>query len=104
MPDDLTNTDKKILFSDHDLLVRVNTVLDIMVKQQGEFIGKYERGHEEVVQRITALEVKQASHLEATKSNTDDIAALQKRSNWFDIINAGATATVAALMVFWKGK
>lgn len=102
MADDLTSTDKKILFSDHDLLVRLNTTLDFLVKQQADFNTLYQANNKDIIQRLTALEVKQAAHLESTKANTDDIASLQKRSNWFDIINAGATTIVAAVM-FWKG-
>jgi hypothetical protein len=102
MADDLTNTDKKIMFSDHDLLVRVNTILDVVVEQQREFNARYERGHADLVQRITALEVRQAAHMETTRGHADDILSLQKKTTMFDVINAAATAVVAALAIFWK--
>lgn len=92
------------MFSDHDLLVRVNTILDFIVKQNSEREARYLVDSKNVVERITALEVKQASHLETTKANTDDIFTLQKRGNLFDGINAAATAIVAALSFWWGNK
>jgi chemotaxis response regulator CheB len=104
MPNELTNTDKKIMFSDHDLLVRMNTVLDIVVKQQGEFITKYEKGHENIIQRVTALEINQAAHRQETKDNSTDIEALQKKSNLWDIGNSLGAVVAGALALFWGNK
>jgi hypothetical protein len=102
MPDELTNTDKKMIWSDHDLLVRLNTTNDMMVKQLSEFMLRYEKGHEDVVQRITALEVKQATNMEKLQANADDIAALQKKSGMWDLGNSIAVGIAAALG--WFGK
>jgi hypothetical protein len=104
MADDMTDTGRKMLFSDHDLLVRLNTTLDFLVQQQADFNTLYQANNKDIVQRLTALEVKQASHMELTNANTNDIATLQKRGNLFDGINAAATAIVAALSYLWGSK
>lgn len=102
MPEELTNTDKKMIWSDHDLLVRLVTQQDAIIKQLNDYATRYERGHEDVVQRIVALEVKQATTVERLQSNMDDIASLQKKSNIWDVGNSIAVAIAAALG--WFGK
>ena len=100
----MSDTDKKMIMTDHDLLVRLNTTMDIFVRQQGDFLVKYDKQHDEVIKRITTLEIGQKSQATELDDVRDDIASLKTRSNWWDFINSGAVAISTVVGVIFGNR
>jgi hypothetical protein len=103
MPEELTNTDKKIIYSDHDLLVRLTTLVENDLKRQEEFRTEYRTENKDIVQRLTALEVNQATNITQIKANQGDIADLQKKSDRNDVLNALGTVIAGAFAAWFGG-
>lgn len=100
---EVTDTDRKIFFSDHDLLVRLNTLMETNLKQWDSFTMRYEQSSQDILQRVAKLEVGQGVVQTLVENNKSEIDTLRKRGNFVDGINAAATAIVAAIMFIWKG-
>lgn len=100
MTDSFTDTDKKLIFTDHDLLVRLNTKMDMMIDEQKDFRRTYEDKHTDLVKRTSILEVEQARQNEALDNLCVSVGDLQKKSDRWDIVNSIATAAVAIIAYF----
>jgi biotin-(acetyl-CoA carboxylase) ligase len=107
--------------NDHDILVSLKTLMDVMIKNQADFMKDYEKRHAELVSRVTVLENSDSRDSEKFKGITDEIRRslnnaskidtlaadvnnlaeslrdLKAKSNLFDIANAIAVAIAAAV-------
>lgn len=59
--------------SDHDLLVRLDTKLEVVMRQQNDFIERYETRHTALVARVTALEASDSKDSEKFRAITDEV-------------------------------
>lgn len=88
--------------NDHDLLVRLDTKLEVVMRQQTEFIERYESRHSALVMRVSALENSDSKDSEKFRAiteemrrslnNSDRIQALEvKAVNLSDDVKLGAS-------------
>jgi hypothetical protein len=97
---------------DHDILIRVETSLDSMIREMKSFMIESENRHQKIVERVAILENKDGRDSERFKTIADDIrrslanseriraneievtnlktemAEMRKKSNIIDSINA----------------
>ena len=107
--------------NDHDILVSLKTLMDVMIQNQSDFYKRYEERHTELVSRVSVLEqsdsrdserfrgimeqiqrsLDNAKRIEKLTSDMDNLGNnlrdLQKKSNLFDIVNAVGVAIAAAV-------
>lgn len=88
---------------DHDLLIRIETTLNLMMQQQADFYKTYDARHSELVGRVVALEVKQAANIAEITNNSDEIANLRKVNNWWNSANSLAALVAGILGVKING-
>jgi hypothetical protein len=103
--------------NDHDILIKLQAMMELMIRNQGEFMKQ----HQELVARVTVLESKDSRDSERFKGITDEIRRslnnaskieslaadvnhlgeglrdLKAKSNLWDITNALAAAIAAAI-------
>jgi hypothetical protein len=83
--------------NDHDTLIRIETMLNIMMQQQAEFYKNYDIKHAELVGRVVQLEVKQAANITQIEINSDEVAALRKVNNIWNFANSVAVGIAGIL-------
>ena len=107
--------------NDHDILVTLKTLMDVMIKNQSDFNKRYEERHTELVSRISVLEqsdsrdserfrgimeqiqrsLNNSARIESLTADINNVGEnlrdLQKKSNLFDIINGVGVAIAAAV-------
>lgn len=74
--------------SDHDTLVRIETMIGMMSQQQADFYKTYDQRHSELVGRVVSLEVKQAANIAQLQNNSDEIASLRKTGSIWGLVNS----------------
>lgn len=83
--------------SDHDLLIRVDTKLGMLIQTQGQYLEQYGK----LLERVVAIEIERGRdhiYIDEIKKDMDD---LRKKSNIVDAINAvGAIIAGAIGFVF----
>lgn len=59
--------------SDHDLLIKLNTLIESMAEQQRKFIDRYEVRHADLSNRVSVLENQDSRDSERFKGITEEI-------------------------------
>ena len=107
--------------NDHDILVTLKTLMDVMIKNQADFYKRYEERHTELVSRVSVLEKSDSQDSERFRGIMEQIRQtldnakkigeltsdvdhlgnslreLKNKSNLFDVINGIAVAIAAAV-------
>ena len=107
--------------NDHDMLVSLKTLMEVMIKNQSDFQKSYEERHTHLVSRISILEQSDSRDSERFKSILEQIQRslnnssridtltadvnnlgenlrkVENKSNLFDIVNGMGVAIAAAL-------
>ena len=81
--------------SDHDLLIALNTKMEMLLLGQQRYIEAWGR----LLERVTAIEVEQGRHDTEINTLQDNIADLQKKTSLADNVNMGVAAATNALAV-----
>ena len=79
--------------SDHDLLISLNTKMEMLLAGQQRYIEAWGK----MLERMTALEIEQGRHDTRIKNLADEITDLQKKSSFADNVNMAMTA-IASLV------
>ena len=107
--------------NDHDILVTLKTLMDVMIKNQADFYKRYEERDTELVSRVSVLEksdsrdserfrgimeqiqrsLDNSKRIEKLIADMDNLGGnfreMQKKSNLFDIVNGLGVAIAAAV-------
>ena len=107
--------------SDHDVLVSLKTLMEVMIRNQADFQKSYEERHTQLVSRISVLEqsdsrdserfrsimeqiqrsLNNAKNIETLTADMNNLGEnlrdLKSKSNLFDIINGVGVAIAAAV-------
>jgi hypothetical protein len=86
--------------SDHDLLIALNTKMELMYAEQRQFHSQWIS----LVQRVTEGEIeqgRQTSRLDALEAKVDD---LRKKSGLADAINTAVAAIAGVIGFFFGGR
>lgn len=59
--------------TDHDLLIKLNTLVESIAEQQKNFINRYEVRHSDLMARVSILERKDSGDSEKFRSISDEI-------------------------------
>ena len=84
--------------SDHDLLIALNTKMEMLLSGQQHFILQWGK----LLERVTAVEIEQTRHDAEINNLQDEIADLRKKTSTGDAINT-AVAAVAGVIGFFFG-
>ncbi len=79
--------------SDHDLLIQVNTKLEMLISTQGQYLNQYGKLLERVVQ-VEIDRTRDSTKIDELKSSVDD---LRKKTNLVDVINAIAAGAAGVI-------
>jgi uncharacterized membrane-anchored protein len=79
--------------SDHDLLIALNTKMEMMLAGHQQFINQWIT----LVERVTAIEIEQGRQATELKNLQDEVADLQKKSSFADNINMAVTAIASII-------
>ncbi len=77
--------------SDHDLLITLSTKMDMILSGQQMYMEAWSK----LIERVTALEIQQGIRDTQIKNLEDEIADLQKKSNFADNVNMAVTAVAS---------
>lgn len=112
--------------TDHDLLIKLNTLVEQIAEQQKNFINRYEVRHTDLMARVSMLERKDSGDSEKFRAITEEIRrslnnsakidqlttdvnvmgekmrTMEKKGNIMDAINA-LGATVAGIIAYVLG-
>lgn len=107
--------------NDHDILVSLKTLMDVMIKNQSDFLVRYEKSHSDLTARISILEssdskdserfrsfgeqitrsLDNANKIEKLTADVNNLAEnlrdLKAKSNLWDVANATGAAIAAAI-------
>ena len=83
--------------SDHDLLIALNTKMEMLLVNQQQFTNSWAK----MLERITAMEIEQSRHSEKVRAIQGDVEDSRKKGNIVDVINAAIAAAAAALAYFF---
>jgi hypothetical protein len=108
--------------SDHDLLIKLNTTVELIAEQQKAFIARYESRHTDLSTRVSLLERKDSGDSEKFRAITEEIRrslnnsakidqltidinvmgdkmrAMEKKGNIIDAVNALGTIVAAIFL------
>ena len=84
--------------SDHDLLIALNTKMEMLLSGQQHFIQQWGT----LLERVTAIEIIQSKHETEIKNMEDELADLRKKTSIADAINTAAAA-IAGLVGYFFG-
>jgi hypothetical protein len=79
--------------SDHDLLIALNTKMEMLLAGQQRYIEAWGK----MLERMTAIEIEQGRHDTKIKNLTEELADLQKKSSFADNINMIVTAIASII-------
>ena len=79
--------------SDHDLLIALNTKMEMLLLGQQRYIVAWGR----LLERVTAIEVEQGRHDTEINTLQDNIADLQKKTSLADNVNMGVAAIASII-------
>lgn len=112
--------------TDHDLLIKLNTLVESIADQQRNFINRYEVRHTDLMSRVSILERKDSGDSEKFRAITEEIRrslnnaakidqltvdvnvmgdkmrTMEKKGNILDAINA-AGAVLATIIAYILG-
>jgi hypothetical protein len=86
--------------SDHDLLIQVNTKLEMLIAQNNQYLDQ----HSKLLERVVTIEIERGRDSERIKSIQQDIDDLRKKSTLVDAINAGVAAIAGVIGFIFGGK
>jgi hypothetical protein len=84
--------------SDHDLLIKVDTKLGMLIQTQGQYLEQYGK----LLERVVQVELDRGRDKAQFDELRRDVDELRKKSTIIDAINAGVAAIAGALAV-WFG-
>lgn len=79
--------------SDHDLLIALNTKMEMLLSGQQMYIEAWGK----LLERVTAIEIEQGRHDTEINVLQEDIAELQKKSSFADSVNMVVAAILSAI-------
>ena len=82
--------------SDHDLLIAVNTKMEMLLSGQTQFINQWGK----MLERVTAIEIAQGRHETELRNIEDELSDLRKKTGMADAINTAVAAIAAAIAGF----
>lgn len=85
--------------SDHDLLIRVDTKLGMLIQTQGQYLDQYGK----LLERVVAIEIDRGKRDAQIEEIKTDIVDLRRKSNIVDTINA-IGATIAGIIGYIFGQ
>ena len=85
--------------SDHDLLIQVNTKLEMLISTQGQYLNQYSK----LLERVVQAEIDRSRNSVRLDELASDIDDLAKKSLIVDGINA-FIAGVAGIVGFFFGQ
>lgn len=100
MPDNLTDTDKKIRANDHDILIAVHTLLQEHMRRLDEYIKSDGEKHGQTALDVKALSLEQVRVNGELLAIKDDLKELKSKSTFLDAISIAFTAIVGTVMYF----
>ena len=84
--------------SDHDLLIALNTKMEMLLSGQQHFIQQWGT----LLERVTAIEIIQSKHETEIKNMEDELADLRKKTSIADAINTAAAAIAGLVGYFFR--
>ena len=84
--------------SDHDLLIQLNTKMEMLLSGQQHFIQQWGS----LIERVTAIEIIQSRHETELKNLNEELTDLQKKTSIMDMVN-GAVAAIAGAIGYFFG-
>lgn len=100
MPDSLTDTDKKIMRNDHDILIAVHTLLTETRTDFRAYMQSTNEKHEKAAVEMKALSIEQVRVNGELSAMKDDMKELKSKSTFLDAISIAFTAIVGTIMYF----
>ena len=79
--------------SDHDLLISLNTKMEMMLVGQQQFINQWIT----LVERTTAIEIEQSKQATLLNNLKEEVGELQKKSSFADNVNMAVTAVASII-------
>lgn len=79
--------------SDHDLLISLNTKMEMMLVGQQQFINQWIT----LVERTTAIEIEQSKQATLLNNLKEEVVELQKKSSFADNVNMAVTAVASII-------
>lgn len=79
--------------SDHDLLIALNTKMEMLLGQQSQFITAWAK----LLERITAIEIEHGRQATAMENLEDEVDELRKKFSLADTVNMVVTAVAASV-------
>jgi uncharacterized protein with von Willebrand factor type A (vWA) domain len=79
--------------SDHDLLIALNTKMEMLLSGQQHFIQQWGK----LIERVTAIEIEQSRQSNAIKNLEEELAILQEKSSFADNLNMIVTAVASVI-------
>ncbi len=84
--------------NDHDILIAMETKLEMLIGTQTQYLNQYGK----LLERVVAIEIQQGRNIAEVAAVKQDVDDLRKKSNVVDAINA-AMAGVAGVVGFIFG-
>jgi hypothetical protein len=84
--------------SDHDLLIALNTKMEMLLAGQQQYIIQWGK----MLERMTAIEIAQGRHETEIKNIVEEVNDLRKKTSVVDAINA-VMAGLAGVVGFFFG-
>ena len=79
--------------SDHDLLISLNTKMEMLLQGQQQYITAWGK----MLERMTAIEIEQGRHDTQITNLQEELSALQKKSSFADNVNMAVTAVASII-------
>lgn len=100
MPDNLTDTDKKIMRNDHDILIAVHTLLTETRTDFRAYMESTNKKHADAAVEMRTLSIEQVRVNGELSAMKDDLKELKSKSSFLDAISIAFTAIVGTVMYF----
>jgi dynactin complex subunit len=77
--------------SDHDLLIALNTKMEMLLSGQQMFIQQWGA----LIERVTAIEIQQSRNMSEIKNIEEKLMSLEKKASFADSLNMVVTAVAS---------
>lgn len=111
MPQDLTDTDKKVFVRDHDILIQLTTQMGELIRRFDDNLRYQQDQDKSYAIEMKGVAVEQARVSSSVDSLQKDMGALENRmsrleskSNFWDVINSFGVIVSAAIGYFFGSK
>jgi len=79
--------------SDHDLLIALNTKMEMLLAGQQQYIIQWGK----MLERMTAIEIEQSRQKTEIENMEDELTDLKKKSSFADNVNMAVTAVASII-------